>query len=84
MQLVNADDGHGVAVGQLATGNEVLGFLHHHAHLLQVIGCDAAEAAGVHDEPCRLGADARHTEYALIVVAVDIDWELLRVTQSPR
>ena len=66
MQFVNADNGLREAIGELATSDEILRLLHHHAHLLQMIRRDAAEATGVDDEPSRLRADARHTQDVLV------------------
>ena len=66
MQFVNTDDGLREAAGEFATSDEILRLLHHHAHLLQMIRRDAAEATGVDDEPSRLRADARHTQDVLV------------------
>ena len=66
MQFVDADDGLREAAGEFATSDEILCLLHHHTHLLQMIGCDAAEATGVDDEPSRLRTDARHTNNVLV------------------
>ena len=78
-QLVDADDGLGEGGGELATGNEVLGLLHHHAHLLEVVRRNAVEAARVDDKHGALDTDARHTEDVFVGGAVDVHREELRM-----
>ena len=78
-ELVDADDGLREVGGELTTGDEVLGFFHHHPHLLEVIAGDAVETARVDDEHGALHADAGHTEDLLVRRAVDVDREELRM-----
>lgn len=66
MQFVDADDGLREVACELATSDEILCLLHHHAHLLQMIRRDAAEATRVDDEPSRLRADTRHTHNVFV------------------
>ena len=49
-EFVDADDGLRKGGGKFPAGNEVFGFLHDHAHLLEVVGGDAVEAARIDDE----------------------------------
>ena len=83
MQFVDADDGLGESRGELTTGDKVFGFLHHHAHLLQMIRCKTIETAAVDNENGTFHADARHTEDALVIILVDVDGESLWVTKGP-
>ena len=76
MEFVDAHDGIGIAIGEFVTRDEILGFLHHHTHLLQVIGGDAIESSGIDDEHSRLHSDAWHTQNPLVVVTIDVHGKL--------
>ena len=84
MEFVDAHDGIGIAIGEFVTRDEILGFLHHHTHLLQVIGGDAIESSGIDDEHSRLHSDAWHTQNPLVVVTIDVHGKLFWMPQCPR
>ena len=82
-QLVDADDGLREGGSQLATGDEVLGFLHDHTHLLEVVGGDAVEATRIDDEDGALDTNAGHTKDVLVGGFVDVNREELGMAQGP-
>ena len=63
--------------------NEILGFLHHDTHLLQLPCPQTGISAGDDDQFRRLHPDTGYAKKHLVIRLIDIDWELLRMAQRP-
>ena len=68
---------------QLVACNEILGFLHHDTHLLQLPCPQTGISAGDDDQFRRLHPDTGYAKKHLVIRLIDIDWELLRMAQRP-